>query len=85
MNIEIHQPKLEALIQQRMASGRFQSIEDVLVQALESAPLPQELRQERTGAELVEACAKVRGLLTDEEVDTLFIRTPSFSRSVNFE
>jgi len=85
MNIEIYQLKLEALIQQRMASGRFQSIEDVLVQALESALLPQELNQERTGAELIEACAKVRGLLTDEEVDMLFIRTPSFSRPVDFE
>ncbi len=38
MTIEIHQPELEALIQQRMASGRFQSIEDVLLQALKTSP-----------------------------------------------
>jgi len=56
MNIEVHQPRLEALIQQRMASGRFQSVEDALVQALESAPLPQEKTQSRrTGADLVAA------------------------------
>ena len=38
----------------------------------------------RTGQELIDACAKVRGLLTDEEVDTLFKRNPSFSRPLNF-
>ena len=39
----------------------------------------------RTGQDLIDACAMVRGLLTDEEVDTLFTRTPSFSRPVDFE
>ena len=39
----------------------------------------------RTGQELIDACSKVRGLLTDEEVDTLFARTPSFSRPVDLE
>ncbi len=38
MNIEIHQPRLEALIQQRMASGQFQTVEDLLLQSLETAP-----------------------------------------------
>lgn len=85
MNIEVHQPRLEALIQQRMASGRFQSVEDALVQALEAAPFPEEAQPRRMGAELVEACAKVRGLLTDDEIDTMFSRTPSFSRPVEFE
>jgi hypothetical protein len=31
------------------------------------------------------AAPKVRGLLTDEEVDTLFRRNPSFARPVDFE
>jgi len=39
----------------------------------------------RTGKELIDACAKVRGALTDEEVDTLSSRTPSFARPVDFE
>ena len=37
MTIEIHQPELEALILQRMETGRFSSIEDVLMQALKSS------------------------------------------------
>ena len=34
---------------------------------------------------LYELFAPVRGLLTDEEVDTLFTRNPSSARPVNFE
>jgi len=39
----------------------------------------------QSGRSLVEASAKVRGLLTDEEVDTLFARNRSESRPVNVE
>jgi hypothetical protein len=39
MTIEIHRPELEALIRERMKSGIFQNVEDVLLQALESSPL----------------------------------------------
>ena len=39
MTIEIHKPELEALIQERMKSGTFQNVEDVLLQALKSSPL----------------------------------------------
>jgi hypothetical protein len=38
MTIEIHRPELEALIQERMKSGAFENIEDVLMQALRSEP-----------------------------------------------
>ena len=38
MTIEIRQPELEALIRQRMDSGAFRSVEDVLMQALKSLP-----------------------------------------------
>jgi hypothetical protein len=38
VTIEIQKPELEALILERMQSGSFQSIEDVLLQALASAP-----------------------------------------------
>ena len=34
---------------------------------------------------LYELFAPVRGLLTDEEVDALFKRNPSFARAVDFE
>lgn len=39
---------------------------------------------ERTGQDLIDACARVRGLLTDEEIDRLFSRTLSASRPVDF-
>jgi len=43
MTIEIHRPELESLILERMKSGAFQNVEDVLMQALKSAP-PQRRR-----------------------------------------
>ena len=40
MTIEIHKPELEALIRERMDSGAFENIEDVLLQSLKSTPAP---------------------------------------------
>ena len=37
MIIEIHKPELENLIRERMESGEFQNVEDVLIQALKSS------------------------------------------------
>ncbi|HEY3826756.1 MAG TPA: hypothetical protein VGL82_19490 [Bryobacteraceae bacterium] len=37
MTIEVHKPELEELIRQRMKSGAFRDIEDVLIEALKSA------------------------------------------------
>jgi hypothetical protein len=53
MTIEIHRPELEALIIERMKSGGFEDIEDVIMQALKSAPLP--APDTATGADLVAA------------------------------
>jgi hypothetical protein len=36
MTIEIHKPELEALIRQRMESGAYQNVEDILIDALKS-------------------------------------------------
>jgi hypothetical protein len=62
MTIEIQDPELEALILDRMQSGAFQSIEDVLLRALKSfAPQPEhgvapaKTVSGRTGADLVAA------------------------------
>jgi len=58
MTIEISKPELEALIRERMNTGAFQSIEDVLIQALNSpffASHPSPDSVTRTGAELVAA------------------------------
>jgi hypothetical protein len=40
MTIEIHKPELEALIRQRMESGAFEDVEDVLIEALKSTTEP---------------------------------------------
>ena len=57
MTIEIHQPELEALILERMESGAFRNVEEVLMQALRSAPLAVRFSDlsNRTGAALVAA------------------------------
>jgi hypothetical protein len=61
MTIEIQRPELEALINERMKTGAFQNVEDVLMQALKASPILDEKDAGRsndksslTGAELVE-------------------------------
>jgi hypothetical protein len=46
MSVEIHQPEIEALIEQRMASGGFHTVEDVLLFALKTAPVSPESKTE---------------------------------------
>lgn len=54
MTIEIHKPELEALIMERLKSGSFETVEDVLLQALQSTPVGPSA-ETRTGADLVAA------------------------------
>ncbi len=54
MTIEIHKPELEALILERLRSGAFESIEDVLMQALQGSPIPSK-KEPRTRADLIAA------------------------------
>jgi len=59
VTIEIHKPELEALIVERMKAGGFQSVEDVLLQALKaSQPAGAGPRDHRTGADLIAAIQK---------------------------
>ena len=56
--IEIHRPELEALLMERMKAGAFQTVEDVIMQALETAPVPEPkpaTAKKRTGADLIAA------------------------------
>jgi hypothetical protein len=58
VTIEVHQPELEALIRERMESGRFTSVEDALLDALKPASPPEGESRERTqltGADLLAA------------------------------
>jgi hypothetical protein len=78
-------PEVEAeLARQAAAQGRaIEAYAAILLEDAAHVP-PQQLPR-RTGQELIDASAEVRGLLTDEEVDTLFSRKASFERPVDFE
>jgi hypothetical protein len=79
------QPEIErGLLAQAAERGLSPSdfVREIVVREVHVSP---ERPNRRTGEELIDACAKVRGLLTDEEVDTLFSRNPSFARPVDFE
>ena len=54
MTIEIHKPELEKLIEQRMKSGAFRTVEDVLLHALTSGSAATS-DDEATGVGLVTA------------------------------
>ncbi len=84
MSIEIHQPELEALIRQRMASGAFRDVDELLTKALSALDEPVSSVDVRAGAKsFVDLMEPVRGLLTDDEVDVLFRRNPSLSRPLD--
>ena len=89
MTLEISRPETEARIQRFLQSGQFHDLDELLSKALDALPEPaatvETPPERRTGQWLIDASAKVRGLLTDEEVDTLFRRNPSFARPVDFE
>jgi len=78
-------PELQAELA-RQAATHGRAIEAYAASLLEDAVhMRSEPAPVRTGQALIDACAKVRGLLTDDEVDTLFSRNPSFARPVDFE
>jgi hypothetical protein len=79
------QPDIErGLLSQATARGLSLSdfVKEIVVREAHVVPEP---LPRRTGQELIDACAKVRGLLADQEIDTLFSRNPSFARPVYFE
>ncbi len=85
MNLTIRiAPEIErALIAKARERGVTPSgfVEEIVAREVKIASPP----DPRTGQDLIDACAKVRGLLSDEEVDTLFARPRSSSRPVDFE
>jgi hypothetical protein len=84
MTIEIHQPELAALIQQRMASGAFRDLDELLTKALGSLEAAgATVQPEMDSMALVDVFEPVRGLLTDQEVDVLFSRKSSVSRTID--
>jgi len=98
MNLEIHNPDLLQRVNGHIQTGQFQDADELLEKALnaleekdaleDKAPAsmsPAEPARPRTGQDLIDVCAKLRTLLTDEEIDTVFSRNKSGARPVDFE
>lgn len=84
MTIEIHRPELEALINQRMASGAFRDIDELLAKAIDALDEPfVSVQPDVKAKNFLELFEPVRGLLTDEEVDVLFSRDRSPARPLD--
>jgi hypothetical protein len=78
------QPDVErGLLAQAQLHGM--SLQEYVQQIIVREARVPESQPPRTGQDLIDACAKVRGLFTDEEIDTLFSRNPSHARPVDFE
>ena len=78
MSIENGKPELEALIQQRMATGHFRDVEDVLFQALKGTEVPYAPTSQ---VHLSDVLAQARILLDGEELD--LSRDPSRGRPID--
>ena len=89
MDLTVHIPDEAVPALKAKASGVSLEVfaEQVLLEQIQDEDIPAtEVSSpvRRTGQELIDACAKVQGLLTDEEVNTLFGRNLSFARPVDF-
>ncbi len=73
MTIQITKPEVEALINQRLQTGGFKDADDVVWQALQSAP-PQKAaptpESARPAKDMVERFAPLRGMNLDFESDS---------------
>ena len=81
------QPDIERRLMAR-AQAKGVSLSDYAQEILSREATPLEtpaLLQDTAANNLYDLLAPVRGLLTDEEVDLYFSRTPSASRPVDFE
>jgi len=87
MNLEIHNPNLVKRVRAEIETRHLQDADELLTKALDALDekWPIEPARPRTGQDLIDACAMVRGLLTDEEIDTIFSRKKSSARPVAFE
>lgn len=78
------QPEIErGLVAQAQAKGVSVNdyVNEIVSREVRTAREPGQ--SHLTGQDLVDVCAKVRGVLTDGEVDTLFARNRSLSRPVD--
>ena len=87
MILEITRPETEERIQRYLRSGQFHDLDELLAKALDALPEPDTAEpvssQRRSGQELVDSFAEIRGLLTDEEIDRIFRRNRASARPVD--
>ncbi len=80
-------PHQEKAIEAALSAGVIQSVEEFVETAIAHLPNTTAAKStqptERTGQALIDVCAEIRGLLTDEEVDTLFARNRMPSRAID--
>jgi hypothetical protein len=84
MNLEIHKPELVQRVNAQIQSRHLHDADELIEQALdaldEKSPAPASPAEPKN---LVELFAPLRGLFTDEEVDTLFSRNRSTARPID--
>jgi hypothetical protein len=77
-------PRQQKAIEAAIQAGVIHSVEEFLDSAIATLPQPESPGSRAAqAANLVELFEPIRGLLTDVEVDTLFIRNPSTGRPVD--
>ena len=78
-------PHQAQAIETAINAGVIRSVEEFLDSAIAHLPQPLPAAYERAAqaTNLVDLFEPVRGLLTDEEIDTLFKRNPSTGRPVD--
>ncbi len=70
MSVEIHQPKIQSIIDRQMATGAFRSVEELLLCALQSFARPEPDPQEiGFGRKLVSTFGEAGELLEGWELD----------------
>ena len=86
MILEITRPETEARINRYLESGQFHDLDELLSKALDALPEPATPPSRRTGQELIDACAKVRGCSPMKKLTRAFAAThPLLARSISNE
>ena len=62
MTIEIHNPELESILQQRLRAGNFSSVEEMLLDTFKEAQLPASALDEDRKARALQAADHIREL-----------------------
>ena len=62
MTIEIHNAELESILQQRLKSGHYESVEDMLLETLRETQLPSATPADEKKVKALEAASLIREL-----------------------